>query len=292
MNLRLSNTSFKGISWVAGCVLALAGTALAETTTIVTPGNMDTWGFTVTDPTTGSASMVTGPTGAPLGVGSANLQAGNGTAGGDQATKIQSTSALNGVFLSDVTALGYWTYNTSNAPNDSQFPYLKLFLSWAAGSNQASSWSAGSDAIYFEPPYQTSTYYAGPDQEATQMNTWQSWNALEGGWWDDNSKCGPGISVCSLSTLSSLLGVPLSALMIDGSAAPQGDGLSLRVGSASADDVFNGNVDDFTIGIDGNTVAYDFEPTASTATPEPGTLALLGMGLGLVGIVGRKRRQA
>jgi hypothetical protein len=213
--------------------------------------------------------MVLGPTTPPLGLGSANLQTGPG--GGTGEAKLDS-SALNGLVLSSITALSYSTYDTLN--NGQQFPYLKLYLTWAGGS----------DAVYFEPTY-------SPGQGAEALNTWQTWNALSGNFWDDDNKCTEGLAnVCTLATLVSRLGVSADDITIDAVNPPDGDGLSLRVGGASPGNNFNGYVDNVTIGINGENTTYDFEPGA--ATPEPGTIALFATGLALCGLVSRKKRQA
>ena len=275
----------------------MTGIASAETV-VVSPTQMGSWSFSTVDgngdactPSTGtcgSGSMVYGPATPPLGVGSANLQTGPG--GGDGEAKIDSTS-LNGVTLGDLTSLSYSTYLTDNSPNDQQFPYLKLYLTWDGGLD--------TDAIYFEPPYQTPSTGSPslPNQGATALDTWQTWNALTGGWWDDDGECNPGTNeppstqgVCSLSQLSTLLGVSLNDITIDGTNAPDGDALSLRVGGADPADTFNGYVDNVTVGVSGSDTTYDFEPTA--ATPEPGTIFLSGAGLLLFAAARRKALRA
>jgi hypothetical protein len=293
MNTKVNITRSFRVICFGGGMLALAGIASAEIV-VVAPTQMGSWGFSTVDnnfdpctPSTGvcgSGSMVFGPATPPLGAGSANLQTGPG--GGSGEAKIDSSS-LNGVILGDLTTLSYSTYDTTN--NGQQFPYLKLYLTWDGGADQ--------DAIYFEPPYQTATTGdpSLPDQGATAINTWQTWNALEGGWWDDSGACNQGVSepavpkqgVCSLSELSSLLGVSLNDITIDGTNPPDGDGLSLRVGGADPGDSFNGYVDNVTIGVSGTDTTYDFEPAA--ATPEPGTIVLMGAGLLLLGTAGRKK---
>jgi PEP-CTERM motif len=271
----------KGFIGLAAGALAVAGLASAETV-VVTPSQMGSWSFATVNgngdpcPACGSESMVTGPATPPIGVGSANLQTTPGN--GDGGAKIDS-SALNGISLGALTSLDYSTYDVTN--NGQQFPYIKLYLTW----------NGGSDQIFFEPPYQTpaSGNASLPTQGPTQMNDWQTWNALEGGWWDNGGKCGTGTGVCSLAEFASIVGVSLDDITITGgSTTPDGDGLSIRVGVASAGDNYDGYVDNVTIATAAGSTTYDFEPDAVTATPEPGTIALFGAGMLLLAGARRK----
>jgi len=274
------------LACLAGALLALGAPAFAETVT-VSPGNMGSWSFVTTDdngnpcPTCGSGGMVTGPAGPGLlGTGSANLQ--TATDNGQYASAIVS-SALNGQLLSSITALSYSTYDVTN--NGSQFPYLQLMVSWAGGTPLIGN-SGPDDILTFEPPYQTaaSGNPSLPDQGPTFLNTWQNWNALEGGWYD-NYFCGPGADsseghgVCSLATLIGDL--PSDATI---TADWNGNGgTELLVGYGSQGENYDGNVDDVTIGISGENTTYDFEPA-----PEPGTFLLLGAGLAALAALGRR----
>jgi hypothetical protein len=239
--------------------------------TVVTPANMNGWSFLTTDnngdPAPGNgntAQMVNGPGTPPLGAGSAQLGTASGQ--GDSSAQIL-TTLYNGTALSSLSSLSYSTYDTAN--NGQQFPYMKIGLS-------------DGNALFFEPPYQTPGA-GGPgvvDQGSTVMNQWQTWNALEGGWWDNNGSLGGG-GFGGVGTLASYLAMP-------GNAGVTITGISLRVGYASPEDNFNGYVDNVTI----NSTTYDFELTAPV--PEPttviaGALLLLPFGASTLRILRRSR---
>ena len=271
---------------LAVAALTLMGASLpfaARSATVnVTPASMGGWSFNSRDSSGAVNSdpgavgaMVTGPATPPFGTGSANLAVGNGTLGGDGAEEL-STAGLDGTKLSALTALTYSTYDTLN--NGQQFPYLTLAI--ATGNV-----TFPTDVLFFEPPYQT--HATGnpslPDQGATQMNTWQTWNALAGGWWDNNGVGGSGTGVVSLSAF--LAAYPDATISTDPFAASLG-GLGLNVGFASPTDQFNGYVDGLTIGVSGTNTTYNFDPTA---TPEPDTAWLLGFGVVLLMTLARRR---
>ena len=57
------------------------------------------------------------------------------------------------------------------------------------------------DGLFFEPPYQqpSTGNPSLPDQGATAIGQWQTWNALTGGFWDNNNVFTPGTGVDSLA---------------------------------------------------------------------------------------------
>ena len=281
--------SFKRYSILAGAVLGLGTLAFADTV-VVSPGDMGSWSFNQQDGNTGlvcpanvcgTGSMVYGPATPPLGVGSANLQTALNQ--GQDLSSIVST-ALNGVSLSSLTALSYSTYDTLN--NGSQFPFMELMISDTAGDSNYGPDIA--DKIFFEPPYQTpgSGNPSLPNQGLPVMDQWQTWNALSGGWWDDNGICNQGAGaggVCSLATL--IAAIPGATIVPD----LNGDGgVHLTVGDASSGENFNGYVDNVTFGVNGTDTTYDMEPVGPV--PEPGTFVLF-TGAGLI-VFAYSRRKA
>jgi hypothetical protein len=187
-----------------------------------------------------------------LGVGSAELKTGDGTTGGDCSAELRN-SAYAGVKLSNLTALSYWTYDSTN--NGQQFPYLEVYVNWTGGTTV-------DDALFFEPPYQAPGT-GGTDcaaQPATQMNTWQQWDALHGCWWSNDGTLNPGAST---GTLADYLTVHPGSTIVNSST---GGGVHLVVGFASPGDQFNGYVDAFRIATPSSDTTYNFEPNLPTPT--------------------------
>jgi hypothetical protein len=247
----------------AGLLAALAGQGRASTVE-VTPSSMNGWATMVTDssgvqgssnPTAG-AVFVNGPATPPVGVGSLNLYTGDGTNGGDGSAQARN-SDYAGLLVSSLTALSYSTYVTSN--NGQQAPYLTIWVNT----------SGGTDRLWFEPPY------AG--QGNVLLNQWQTWDAIHAtsGWYDDNATngAGPGSNSVSLATLLADMttnGFGNAEIYNPAGALTTLGGIRIATGFASQNDVFNTNLDNFTIGTSDGSTTYDFE--ASAAVPEPASL--------------------
>lgn len=234
----------------------------------VTPGNMVSynWAFDNrgaptyapgTEPTA-TTEMVTGPATPPLGSGSAHLATGNGTTGGDGGAELRNTGYV-GVVLSSITALSYSTYAT--AWNGQQLPYLMLYLS-------------NGDRMTFEPTY-------SPTQGAVTLNTWQTWDAIVGMWYDDNGNGNPGVG--NVISWNDMLTANVGATIVNQSNGL--GGIRISTGFASPDDQFNTYVDNLTI----NDSTYNFELGA--ATPLPATLPLFASGLGAIGLFAWRRKK-
>ena len=270
------------------CVVAVVGLGgFASAAVTVSPSNMNGWitstydgnGNPITSPNE-KVNFVSGPAGQPLGSGSANLLLLNSTGDGNAAL---GTNQYAGTPLSAITSLSYFTYCTTN--NGQQFPYIAVNVNLEGNGT-----GPVDDTLFFEPPYQTPS--AGnpslPNQGGTVMNAWQSWSALSGAWWDNNNIMSPGSSLDHPLTPIDTLSYYLSQLpntdtpvitsgAIPGFASYLPGGISFNVGWASAGDQFNGNVDDFTIGVSNVNTTYDFE--VQGPVPEPATMivwSLLG----------------
>jgi hypothetical protein len=236
-------------------VSALAAALVAATSVVIVSfDGQHQWHSRVTDgigtpdPSYGSVTFVTGPSVPPRGTGSLRLQTNPGK--GDGSAQMRST-AYAGVLLTNLTELTYYAYSAAN--NGQQFPFLSLDVI-------CSGCPDGGDRLFFEPPYQQP--FTGnpscPNQGPTVMFSWQTWDALNGCWWDNNGELGGG----------GLLGVqPLSVFTSNHPDArisnPNGvGGLRLAVGFASNFDNFDGNIDMVSVGVKGNTTSYDFEPAS------------------------------
>jgi hypothetical protein len=254
-------------------ILCSAVPALADT--VVTNATPNGWAFDFRDGggtvlTTGPTLLtdyVVGPSAPPLGTGSAHLSTPPG--GGDGSGELRNSNYA-GTALSTITALSYSTFMSVN--NGQQFPYLVLTISTTGGTTQ-------DDKIYFEPPYQqpSTGNPSLPDQGATSMNLWQTWNALEGGWWNDLGDFTQGTGVGSFADYLALY--PNATIVNAGTLG----GVRFNVGFASPGDAFDGNVDNFTIGINSADTTFDFEASAPAPLPNVasmGMVMLLAVGIG------------
>lgn len=263
----MGSVRYSWISSVSALAISLFTPAISTATTIdVTPTSMGSWAFDNRDvngiigaEATASGGMVPGPAIPPLGTGSAHLATGNGTTGGDGSEELRNTGFV-GLALSTINALSYSTYATQW--NGQQLPYLVLYLS-------------NGNRLWFEPTY------SDPPQGPIALNTWQTWDAYAGGWYDDNGVGKPGDA--NVVSFSAEVAANAGATIVN-----SGDGLGgvrFGIGFASASDQFNAYVDNFTL----NSTTYNFDPVAATPVPVPGTISLFVGGLCGLGALYRRR---
>ena len=116
-------------------------------------------------------TFVVGPGTPPSGTGSAQFSVGED---GNNAAQLRNPN-FAGTKLSDLTALGYSTYVTQDG-SGGQAVYIILQVDTDG--------DAGiEDLLFFEPVYQSSTFFPSNPQGTLTTGTWQSWNALAGGWY-------------------------------------------------------------------------------------------------------------
>jgi hypothetical protein len=197
---------------------------------------------------TSNQQFVNGPGSPPAGTGSREFTVGSD---GDSFEGYGQTG-VSGTKLSDVTALSYSTYVTQYG-SGGQAPYLAIRLDY---DNDGGT----DDRFFFEPVYQDGTYSGDPfpAQPALTLNTWQTWDALHGGWWSEND----GFGGPPLRTLQQVIADhPDATLVNDGAAAMR---LSAGCGGAAWAN-FIGNADNVTLGVNGSDTTWDFEHVTPAA---------------------------
>lgn len=229
----------KRFAILVALALLPAATALAATTVVVHPGDMQGWAFY--DDLTGApgtGTLVAGPDTPPLGTGSANLVVDS------VGRQILATANHAGTRLDSIAALVYSTYRTSG----SSALAISLQLDWDPNAADADTSFQG--RLVYEP------YFT----HAVQTGVWQTWNtqdnAAAGNWWFTRAAYQPVCSQANPCTWAEVL----SAFPNAGIRAGIG-GLILKAGGPWVGG-FEGNVDALTIG----DTTYDFEATAPRPT--------------------------
>jgi len=211
--------------------------ATGPTTIVVSPGNMQNWAFGADPPDpAGTGTLDPGPATPPAGIGSARM-----TLSGTQRELLYlGATTYAGTRFSDITTLSYSTYQTSSGVTaislqfDVDYDLTDLNTSWQG-------------RLVFEP-YNAFTVLTG---------TWQTWDALAGKWWATG---GAGTASCPQATPCTWAQI-LSLFPNAGIRA--NDTLLFKAGGPWPG--FDGNVDNFTIGVSGSDTAYDFEPNCQAA---------------------------
>jgi len=226
-------------SLVVGLVALATAAAATAATIVVSPGHLAGWtrvNDTCGAATTGLVGFGT-QAGAPRGDGGARYVVGSN---GDSYPTFR-TGTYNGVKLSELTALDYYTYVRQPGAGG-QAVYIDLYIDNDLNGTQ-------DDTLTFEPVY----------NGTVSTGVWQHWNALSGQWWADSSGGPP-----PLFTLSSYIASHPNARIIGG------DGFVLAAGcGGSAWTNFVGLADLLTVGVAGQSKTYDFEP-ARQPGPGPG----------------------
>jgi nitrous oxidase accessory protein NosD len=224
------------VAMLAATMVIGAGVANATTQVPVTPSTPGPWTFSQEGVATGA--FQSGPSTPPLGAGSYGYTVPNGTDGARARN-----DSMAGTDLADLTALTYSTYVSAN--QNCQAPYLVIVV-------DLDGVSGPDDALFMEPCYQDGGYGMGTSstimiQPAVALDTWQTWDAMDAGWWANSGAFGSAGGP-PLFTLDDYLGahpdVTIERIQVNA-----GFGVAI---TAAADNV--------TIGIDGIDTTYDFEP--------------------------------
>jgi nitrous oxidase accessory protein NosD len=213
------------------------------TTVVVKPTAMNGWYFwnDKNDTFAGSpGSLVSGPATPPAGVGSVRL--GPLTDDGTTAAghSVIATDVYFGTLLSSLTAMSYSTYQPG--------PTLAIAVQFDVRYRPSDVAYGG--RLVFEP-YQNGAVVVG--------SGWQTWSPLSGKWWaskttaaGSNGLC-PQASPCTWTQIQTAF----PNAMIFGR-------FLLKAGSNW--NGFDGNADNLTVGVSGNDITYDFEPTVQCTT--------------------------
>ncbi len=225
---------------------ATVTTASTPTVVVVHPGDLgssatpDGW-FFYNDETDGVdnslGSIVTGPDTPPDGEGSVQI-----SVTGTQRRNV-ATYQFSGTPLADITELGFSTYNPSagNGGSANRSGYLNFNVDFD-----------GSDT------WQKRLVFLPSDNGTIQQNTWQQWDAIQGGsaLWRYSGATWPGTSTSGSTarTWSEILtSYPDVRIRVNDA------WLGVRVGEPYADG-YTENIDGFVFGTASGTTVYDFEP--------------------------------
>src|SRR5688572_3689814 len=251
--------------------LLLAVPAFAQV--VVTNSNMQGWTLTassgvgnVPPPATYLAPGFELP---PLGDGSVHFNVGQD---GNDAAQAR-TNNFTGTRIDAITALSYSTFTQVGSGN--QAPYLLFHVD--TDGNLA---TADVQIWFFEPLYQGPTFFPSNPQGPPAADTWQLWDARNGGWYTTGGLAGsgPGANVKSINDI--LVVAPNATLVSSGVGG-------VRIVTGFGAPVWNdyvGAADNFRFATASTDVTYDFEPdpttfvTVTPTMPEEWTLMTVDSG--------------
>jgi hypothetical protein len=176
------------------------------------------------------------------------------------------STAHHKTLLSSITVFKYSSFIQSRV-NTTDAPYVVLQID-RTGDNLED------DRILFEPRWQTGHYVIGkaPDQGLTIANTWQTWDMLNGIWWlGPPPRPNPDMTAGVYFSLASYIVQYPNAKIVNQFLGGGTGGIRLNVGAPPAfipsywGGSFRGNVDAFTIAVNGNAIVYDFEASIANA---------------------------
>ena len=229
---------------VASVVTAAPAGAVGPTTVIVGNGDLAPNGPWALEPTsnTGSIAFVNGPAPTPGGTGSLAMTIASGQ-----------HEWLNN-YAYGVCATGPCNTPATMTPI-TNFDALSYSVYRAAGSVMPTF----NIEVYITGTSGYTTLAFVPDASAVVNSTWQTWDAMNptAGVWYSSQNVGSGVFTCSPFSCSA----SWSQVTASYPNAKVVYGLGPNVGTGGT---FNGNVDNFTVGVSGSTNVYDFEPNCTS----------------------------
>ena len=161
--------------------------------------------------------------------------------------------AYGGLRFDAITNLQYSTYRSSVDSGNN----LAIALQFDVDYDVTDSTTSFQGRLVFEP------YWTFPG--GVHQNTWQTWNPLAGKWWGSSASPKVGnatvAQLCPQSSPCTWAQV-LADYPNAGTLPAPNAGFLFKAGSSWPG--FVGNVDDFTIGVNGNDTTYDLEPVTCT----------------------------
>ena len=235
---------FVYITLIAALLFSFVPTQAMLAATVVEPANPNGW-MVVDDngKGLGLGEFVSGPGTAPLGTGSAHLVLNDSTAGW-----IFTSAMQNGTKLADLEKLEYSTYVTTNT--GVQTIALGINVDYDVTDDN----DAWQGRLVYEP-YHT-------QNDAVIKGEWQTWNPItsEKKWFASG---GAGKVSCPQSAPCTWSDI-LAEFPKIGFHNTMG-AVSFKAGSGWA--TFDGNFDNFVIGVSGEEQTFDFEPTTTGKSP-------------------------
>jgi hypothetical protein len=245
-----------------GSAIFSSATLFSQTIVRVTDSNLQGW--TKDELHLGKIDFANGPSKPPLQKGSLQF---NAPVNGHGRQVRMRNGRYSGILLSSITQLSYSTF-VQKAGSKRDVPLLVLLVDIDDDGREDYHFS-------FDPRFQNPKDTAGiptnygwykPTKTADtairwqypiRQKVWQTWDALHGGWATWTTKEKPFDASPPMYSLPAFITQYPNARIVNDE---KGGGVRLQAGGIPMADNFLGNADAFTIGINGNTTVYDFEP--------------------------------